>query len=104
MFICIVGGSTKRGGEEHKRDGDAEQGREKAKMIEVVLNDRLGKKVRVKCNDDDTIGDLKKLVAAQTGTRADKIRIQKWYNVYKDHITLKDYEIHDGMGLELYYN
>ncbi|KAK3408750.1 hypothetical protein EUGRSUZ_J00924, partial [Eucalyptus grandis] len=75
-----------------------------AKMIEVVLNDRLGKKVRVKCNEDDTIGDLKKLVAAQTGTRADKIRIQKWYNIYKDHITLKDYEIHDGMGLELYYN
>lgn len=69
-------------------------------MIEVVLNDRLGKKVsirpaacmltharggthlgdsapptplpglaqiRVKCNEDDTIGDLKKLVAAQTG-------------------------------------
>lgn len=74
------------------------------KMIEVVLNDRLGKKVRVKCNDDDTIGDLKKLVAAQTGTRPDKIRIQKWYTIYKDHITLKDYEIHDGMGLELYYN
>lgn len=77
---------------------------EASKMIEVVLNDRLGKKVKVKCNEDDTIGDLKKLVAAQTGTRADKIRIQKWYNVYKDHITLKDYEIHDGMGLELYYN
>ena len=58
-------------------------------MIEVVLNDRLGKKVRVKCNPDDTIGDLKKLVAAQTGTRPEKIRIQKWYNVYKDHITLE---------------
>ncbi|KAM0895038.1 hypothetical protein ACQ4PT_024089 [Festuca glaucescens] len=79
-------------------------GRLSGKMIEVVLNDRLGKKVRVKCNEDDTIGDLKKLVAAQTGTRAEKIRIQKWYNVYKDHITLADYEIHDGMGLELYYN
>uniref|UniRef100_J3N5Z0 Ubiquitin-like domain-containing protein n=1 Tax=Oryza brachyantha TaxID=4533 RepID=J3N5Z0_ORYBR len=77
---------------------------EEVKMIEVVLNDRLGKKVRVKCNEDDTIGDLKKLVAAQTGTRPEKIRIQKWYNIYKDHITLKDYEIHDGMGLELYYN
>ncbi|KAL3694889.1 hypothetical protein R1sor_008540 [Riccia sorocarpa] len=74
------------------------------KMIEVVLNDRLGKKVRVKCNEDDTIGDLKKLVAAQTGTRPEKIRIQKWYTIYKDHITLADYEIHDGMGLELYYN
>jgi hypothetical protein len=38
-------------------------------MIEITVNDRLGKKVRVKCNEDDTIGDLKKLVAAQTGTR-----------------------------------
>ena len=38
-------------------------------MLEITVNDRLGKKVRVKCNEDDTIGDLKKLVAAQTGTR-----------------------------------
>ena len=47
---------------------------------------------------------LKKLVAAQSGTRPEKIRIQKWYTIFKDHITLEDYEIHDGMGLELYYN
>ena len=73
-------------------------------MIEVICNDRLGKKIRVKCNPDDTVGDLKKLLAAQTGTRPEKLRIQKWYTVYKDHITLDDYEIHDGMGLELYYN
>ena len=63
-----------------------------------------GKKVKVKCNEDDTIGDLKKLVAAQRGTRPEKLRIQKWYTIFKDHITLEDYEIHDGMGLELYYN
>lgn len=31
--------------------------------------------LRIKCNEDDTIGDLKKLVAAQTGTRAEKIRM-----------------------------
>lgn len=66
-------------------------------MIEITVNDRLGKKVRVKCNEgksldistfscrfihfdpltvsrvpndhiDDTIGDLKKLIAAQVGT------------------------------------
>ena len=49
-----------------------------ARMIEVVLNDRLGKKIRVKCNEDDTVGDLKKLIAAQTGTRPEKLRIQKW--------------------------
>ncbi len=71
-------------------------------MIEVILNDRLGKKIRVKCNEDDTIGDLKKLIALQIGTRPEKLRIQKWYTIYKDHITLEDYEIHDGMGLELY--
>ncbi len=53
---------------------------------------------------EDTIGDLKKLIAVQTGTKHDKIRLQKWYNIYKDHITLEDYEIHDGMGLEMYYN
>lgn len=30
--------------------------------------------------------------------------LQKWYTIYKDHITLADYEVHDGMNLELYYN
>ncbi|KAF0977604.1 hypothetical protein FDP41_003596 [Naegleria fowleri] len=72
-------------------------------MIEVVLNDRLGKKIRVKCNEDDTIGDLKKLVAAQTGTKPEKIRLQRWNQIFKDHITLSDYEISDGSGIELYY-
>ena len=106
-----------------------------------------------RCSEDDTIGDLKKLVAAHAGTalracgarktegcaplcfhapsrrhsaRKDShpevvrvgpggvhaarrarrtqltlTRIDR-YNVFKDHITLEDYEIHDGMGLELY--
>nr|XP_045011308.1 ubiquitin-like protein 5 [Jaculus jaculus] len=72
-------------------------------MIEVVCSDRLGKKVRVKCNTDDTIGDLKKLIAAQTGTRCDKIVLKKWYMIFKDNVSLEDYEIHDGMNLELYY-
>nr|KAJ3419476.1 hypothetical protein HK105_006902 [Polyrhizophydium stewartii] len=73
-------------------------------MIEVICNDRLGKKVRVKCNPDDTIGVLKLLVAAQTGTKAEKIVLKKWYTIYKDHITLEDYEIHDGMSLEMWVN
>jgi Ubiquitin family len=50
----------------------------------------------------DTVGDLKKVIAAQTGTRPEKIRLQKWYTIYKDHLTLEDYEIHDGMSLEMY--
>ncbi|KAL3073183.1 hypothetical protein niasHS_002783 [Heterodera schachtii] len=72
-------------------------------MIEITVNDRLGKKVRIKCNPTDTIGDLKKLVSAQIGTRWDKLILKKWYTTYKDHITLQDYEIHDGFNFELYY-
>jgi ubiquitin-like protein 5 len=66
------------------------------------------------------VGDLKKLIAAQTGTDSSKIVLKKWcarftcphserllrfmrrYTIYKDHITLGDYEIHDGMSLEMY--
>ncbi|GAA6046884.1 hypothetical protein NBRC10513_001626 [Rhodotorula toruloides] len=70
-------------------------------LIEVIANDRLGNKVRVKCDSDDTVGDLKKLIAAQTGTKAEKIVLKKWYTIYKDHITLRDYEINDGMSLEM---
>ena len=47
-------------------------------MIEITVNDRLGKKVRIKCNEDDTIGDLKKLIAAQTGTRWSNIGLFQW--------------------------
>ena len=74
-----------------------------ATMIEVVCNDCPGKKVQVQCTTDDTIGDLKKLIAAQTGTRWNEIILKKWYTIYKDHVSLGDYEIHDGMNLELYY-
>ncbi|KAI5813336.1 ubiquitin-related domain-containing protein [Pyronema omphalodes] len=73
-------------------------------MIEVISNDRLGKKVRVKCEPDDTIGDFKKLVAAQIGTSPEKIVLKKWYSTFKDHITLADYEIGNGSSLEMYYS
>ena len=46
--------------------------------------------MRVKCNPSDTIGVLKLLVAAQTGTKAEKIVLKNWYKIYKDHITLDD--------------
>ncbi|EGR33753.1 ubiquitin-like protein, putative [Ichthyophthirius multifiliis] len=73
-------------------------------MIEVIVNDRMGKKERIKCLPTDTIGIFKKLIQAKTGTRSEKIKLQKWHQVFKDHITLEDYEIHDGMSLEMYYN
>jgi len=38
-------------------------------LIEVVVNDRMGRKQRIKCSPKDTVFDLKKLTAAQIGTR-----------------------------------
>ena len=48
-------------------------------MIEIIVNDRMGRKVRIKCFETDTIGDLKKLVGAHIGTRAEKLRLQRSY-------------------------
>ena len=72
--------------------------RASGRLIEVIANDRLGRKgepfgplcplcngqilttsaVRVKCLPTDTVGDLKRLIAAQTGTTAQKIQLKKW--------------------------
>jgi len=114
-----LGGREGRGGE--RRDGDQAQKERLAamggggkpaavpavpsaggRMIEVIANDRMGRKVRIKCLPTDTVGDLKKLIAAQTGTTAQKIQLKKWYTSFKDHVTLRDYEINDGMSLEMY--
>ncbi|XP_057558130.1 ubiquitin-like protein 5 [Hippopotamus amphibius kiboko] len=72
-------------------------------MIELVCNDLLGMKVCVKYNTDDTIGDLKKLIAVQTGTHWNKIVLKKWYLISKHHMPLGDYETQVGTNLELYY-
>ncbi|KAK6463636.1 hypothetical protein DFJ63DRAFT_127329 [Scheffersomyces coipomensis] len=72
-------------------------------MIEVLANDRLGKKIKVKCLPSDSIGDLKKIISLQIGTPYDKLILKKGNSVYKDHISLDDYEVHDGFNFELYY-
>jgi len=73
-------------------------------MIEILVNDRCGKKERIKCYPSDKVGDVKKLIGAKIGTRPDKIRLQKGYHVLSDAIALEDYEINHGSGIELYYN
>ena len=70
-------------------------------IIEITCNDRLGKKIRVKCHENALIIDVKKLAAAQLGTRPGKIRFQKWHSILKDHIRLSDYEIREGANIEL---
>lgn len=72
-------------------------------MIEVIVNDRLGRIVKLKCLETDRVEDFKKVLAIQLGSSHSKIVLQKGGAVLKDHITLDDYEVHDGTYLELYY-
>ncbi|XP_006055997.1 ubiquitin-like protein 5 [Bubalus kerabau] len=71
-------------------------------MVFSLCDDCLGKKVCIKCNTDDTTGDLK-LITAQTGTCWKKMVLKKWYIIFRDHVSLGDYETHYRMNLELYY-
>lgn len=73
-------------------------------MIEVIANDRHGRKERIKCFPSDTILTLKKLIAAKMGTRQEKIKLQRANAVLNDQISLDDYEIKNGSSLEIYYN
>jgi hypothetical protein len=49
----------------------------KKTMIEIVVNARVSKRIKVKCFPTDTIFILKKLVAAHIGTRPEKLVFQK---------------------------
>lgn len=73
-------------------------------FISVVCNDRMGKKVSVKCDPKDTVGDFKLLLQAQIGTTAARIQLKRGTVLFRDHITLEDYEIVDGSAVELYYS
>jgi hypothetical protein len=50
----------------------------------------------------DTIGDLKKIVAAHIGRKPHEIMLKRQgERPFKDHITLADYEISNGVQLDL---
>jgi len=72
-------------------------------MIEIEVNDRLGRKERIKCNPDDTIRELKILVAFKIGTRPERIRLHLADRVLADSVTLEDYEIHQDSQIEMSY-
>jgi ubiquitin-like protein 5 len=70
-------------------------------MIEVVLNGGI----RIKCDSEDAIGDLKNLIAAQAGIDSRKIVIKtKEYASWHNHIKLSDHDIHNETSVEMYCN
>ncbi|KAG7416033.1 ubiquitin-related domain-containing protein [Fusarium sp. MPI-SDFR-AT-0072] len=106
------------GGRDRQRDGDRDQRRERMEkkeekpkapvaqageeMIIVNVNDRLGTKAAVPCLESDTVGQLKMMVAARIGRDPGQIILKRQSErPFKDHITLGDYGISNGVQLDL---
>ncbi|KAG5934590.1 hypothetical protein E4U53_000666 [Claviceps sorghi] len=71
-------------------------------MIIVNVNDRLGSKSAVPCLPSDTVGQFKIMVAARIGREPSQIMLKRQgERPFKDHITLEDYGISNGVQLDL---
>lgn len=71
-------------------------------LIVVNINDRLGTKTAVPCLPDDTIGQLKLMIAARIGREPGQIMLRRQgERPFKDAISLADYGISNGVQLDL---
>lgn len=76
----------------------------KSEVIQVTVNDRIGKKEKIKCNSDDTIWTLKILISFKFGTSPQKIKLYLGNRVFNNKVTLEDYEIHHGTEINVAYD
>ncbi|KAI1269560.1 ubiquitin-related domain-containing protein [Xylariaceae sp. FL1019] len=71
-------------------------------MIIVHVNDRLGTKAQIPCFASDRIKEFKVLVAAKIGREPHEILLKRQgQRPFKDILTLADYEISNGVQLDL---
>ncbi|CEJ89487.1 Putative Ubiquitin-like modifier hub1 [[Torrubiella] hemipterigena] len=101
-----------RKGDERGHDSKKEKKEKKPKkaapvgpgqeMIIVHINDRLGTKSAVPCLPSDTVGQLKMMIAARIGRKANQIMLRRQgERPFKDQLTLDDYGISNGVQLDL---
>ncbi len=71
-------------------------------MIIVHVNDRLGTKAAIPCFPSDQIKQFKVMVAMRIGREPHEILLKRQgQRPFKDHLTLDDYEISNGVQLDL---
>lgn len=71
-------------------------------MIVVHVNDRLGTKAAIPCFASDDIKSFKVMVAARIGREPHEILLKRQgERPFKDHITLGDYGVNNGVQLDL---
>ncbi|KAL9126870.1 MAG: hypothetical protein Q9217_004151 [Psora testacea] len=71
-------------------------------MIIVNVNDRLGTKAAIPCLGSDPIKLFKAQVAARIGREPHEIMLKRQgERPFKDHLTLEDYGVSNGVQLDL---
>ncbi|QYS98992.1 Ubiquitin-like modifier HUB1 [Trichoderma simmonsii] len=95
---------VKRDDKKEKKDTKAPKAAVGAgqEFIIVHVNDRLGTKSAIPCLPSDTVGQFKLMIAARIGREAGQIMLRRQgERPFKDHITLEDYGISNGVQLDL---
>ncbi|CAF9918444.1 Putative actin patch assembly and actin polymerization protein [Imshaugia aleurites] len=73
-----------------------------ATLIQVLITNRLGTRANIACLPSDTIGDFKKLAAAQLWIEAEAMVLKRQgQRALRDFLTLEDCEVGDGAALDL---
>ncbi|KAG9600637.1 hypothetical protein KCU77_g3229, partial [Aureobasidium melanogenum] len=71
-------------------------------MIIVNVNDRLGTKAAIPCLGSDPVKAFKAMVAARIGRQPHEIMLKRQgERPFKDHLTLDDYGVSNGVQLDL---
>jgi hypothetical protein len=71
-------------------------------QIIVNVNDRMGTKAAIPCYASDTVKNFKIMVAARIGRNPHEILLKRQgERPFKDHITLGDYGVGNGVQLDL---
>ena len=70
--------------------------------MKVFVNNRLGICREILCSPTDTISDFKKSAAMKIGIKPEAMVLKRQgQRQFRDHLTLKDYEIGNGSPVEL---
>ncbi|KAL8903580.1 MAG: hypothetical protein Q9207_003831 [Kuettlingeria erythrocarpa] len=71
-------------------------------LVRIFVNNRLGTRLEITCSASDSFGVVKKLVAFQTGIKAEAILLKRQgMRPFKDALTLEDCEIGNGSSLDM---
>ncbi|KAK4662599.1 ubiquitin-like modifier hub1 [Podospora pseudopauciseta] len=87
---------------EEKKEKPRQPTAPQEEMIVVTVNDRLGTKAQIPAFPSDTVGQFKIMVAMKVGREPHEILLKRQgERPFKDHITLGDYGVSNGVQVDL---